>query len=80
VNGVLNPILLEIRESFTQRQNVVTTQITNVAPIEQQTKIVATCIKQEMKMLHTEVLQSIASSSKAEKPAKSLSERIGKDV
>jgi hypothetical protein len=61
-------------------QNVVNTQITNVMAMQQQTGMVARHIDQEIEMLYKEVLQSFALSAKAEKTAKDVSERKGKEV
>jgi hypothetical protein len=40
----------------------------------------ARCIEQEIEMLHKEVLQSFTLNSKAEKTAKGISKKKGKEV
>jgi hypothetical protein len=61
-------------------QNVMNTQITNVAAMQEQTEMFAKQIDQEMEMLHKEVIQSFALSAKAEKTAKNIPNRQGKEV
>jgi hypothetical protein len=61
-------------------QNVVNTQITNLAAMQYQTEMFAKQIDQEMEMLCKKVLQSFALSTKAEKTAQGVPERNGKEV
>jgi hypothetical protein len=61
-------------------QNVVNTQITNVVPGNSRLRCLQWRIDWEMEMLPKEVLQSFALSAKAEKTAKGISERKGKEV
>jgi hypothetical protein len=61
-------------------QNVVNMQIANIAAMQQQSDIVSRRIDQDIEMLHKEVLQSFASSAKAGKTPKDVSERKGKEV
>jgi hypothetical protein len=80
VDGPLITIWQESQESFTQIQNLVNTLIANVAAMQQQTEIFARCIDQDMETLRKEVPQSFALSTNAEKTAKGISERKGKEV
>jgi hypothetical protein len=61
-------------------KNMVNTEITNIMAMQQQIEMFARYIDQEMKMLCKQVLQSLALSAKAEKIAKSVSERKSKEV
>jgi hypothetical protein len=55
VDGALIAIRQKSQELFTQMQNLVNTQIVNVAPMQQQTEVFAKPIDQEMEMLRKEV-------------------------
>jgi hypothetical protein len=61
-------------------QNVVNTQIANIAAMQQPTAMFAKWIDQGMQMLRKEVLQSFALSPKAEMIVNGISERKGKKV
>jgi hypothetical protein len=61
-------------------QNLVNTQIMNVIPIQLQIQMFTNWIDQKIGIVHKEVLQTFALSAKAEKMAKGVSERKGKEV
>jgi hypothetical protein len=75
VDGGLITIRQESQELFTPMQNMVNTQIADVAAMQWQTEIFVNQIDQEMDVLHKKLLQSFALSSKAEKTTKSISKR-----
>jgi hypothetical protein len=75
-----SPFSRRVKSRSLKCKYVVNTQITNVAAMQPQTEMFARCIDQEIEMLRKEVLQSFALSAKAEKIAKSISKRKGKEV
>jgi hypothetical protein len=80
VVGVLIGIREDSQDLFTQIQNVLNTQIANGVTMQYHTKMSSRCFDPEIEMLCKEVLQSGVLRAKAEKAAKGVPWRQGKEI